>query len=173
MGPVEPELTAVVVPVAEAEPLVRDLRLELDASAARGVPAHVTVLFPFLPLAEIDLPALREVVAATPSFTATFCRVDWFGDDVVWLAPEPADPFVRLTLAVQERFGAVPYGGEHGREPVPHLTVGHDAPLPRLRAVAAHLETGLPFTAEIRAAQLLAGSRLPDSWRTVARLPLG
>ncbi len=169
----DPELTAVVVAVQEAEPLVRGLRDELDASAARGVPAHVTVLFPFLPLLEIDLSALREVIAATPAFTATFRRVGWFGDDVVWLAPEPAHPFVALTLAVQERFGIVPYGGEHGPEPVPHLTVGHQAPLPRLCAAAAQVEAGLPFRAEIRAARLLAGSRLPNSWRTVAGLPLG
>ena len=169
----EPELTAVVVAVAEAEPLVRDLRNELDVHAAGGMPAHVTVLFPFLPLPEIDVPALRKVIATTPAFTAAFRRVDWFGDDVVWLAPEPAEPFTALTLAVQERFGVVPYGGEHGFEPVPHLTVGHQAPLPRLRAAATQLESGLPFRAEIRAAQLMVGSRLPNSWRTLAELPLG
>jgi len=170
---VEPELTAVIVAVPGAEPLVGDLRSELDVHAAGGVPAHVTVLFPFLPLSGIDVPALRKVIAATPAFTVTFRRVGWFGDDVVWLAPEPADPFVALALAVRERFGTVPYGGEHGPEPVPHLTVGHQAPLPRLRDAAAQLEAGLPFRAEIRAAQLVVGSREPDSWRTVAELPLG
>lgn len=169
----EPELTAVVVAVPEAEPLVRGLRNELDVSAARGVPAHVTVLFPFLPLSAVDLPALREVIAAAPAFTATFRRVGWFGDDVVWLAPEPAGPFVALTLAVQDRFRILPYGGDHGPEPVPHLTVGHQAPPARLRAAAAELQAGLPFRAEIRTAQLLAGSGLPNSWRTVAELPLG
>lgn len=168
-----PELTAVVVTVPEAEPLVGDLRAELDDHAAAGVPAHVTVLYPFLPLPRIDLPALREVVAATPAFTVTFRRVGHFGDDVLWLAPDPAEPFVTLTLAVQDRFGTVPYGGDHGPDPEPHLTVAHHAPPSRMRAAAARLEAGLPFTAEIRAARLLAGSRLPNSWRTVAELPLG
>lgn len=170
---VQPELTAVVLAVGEAEPLVGHLRDELDVHAAAGVPAHVTVLFPFLPLAEIDLLALRGIIAATPAFTVTFRRVGWFGDDVVYLAPEPADPFVTLTRAVQERFGTVPYGGDHGPEPVPHLTVGHQAPLPRLRAAAAELEAGLPLRARVRAAHVMAGSPLPNSWRTVAELPLG
>jgi hypothetical protein len=90
MGLVEPEQTAVVIAVPEAEPLVGDLRAALDAHAAAGGPAHVTVLYPFLPLDRIDLPALRAAIAATPAFTATFRRVGWFGDDAVWLAPEPS-----------------------------------------------------------------------------------
>ena len=169
----EPDLSAVIVPVPEAEPLVRDLRHELDPSAAAGVPAHVTVMYPLLAPADIDPAALQEVVARTPAFTATFRRVGWFGDDVVWLAPEPAATFVALTLAVQERFGLVPYGGEYGVEPVPHLTVGHGASPPRLRAAAVHVEAGLPLRAEIGAARLIVGSRHPHSWCTVAELPLG
>jgi len=75
-------------------------------------------------------------------------------------------------VAVQERFRLVPYGGDHGVEPVPHLTIGHGAPLPRLRAAAAELDGELPFRAAITAAHLMVGSRAPNSWRTVAELPL-
>ena len=53
----EPELSAVIVPVPEVEPPVRDLRRELDPSAAGGVPAHVTVMYPFLaPRTVAELP---------------------------------------------------------------------------------------------------------------------
>ena len=45
--------SALLVPIPEAEPIVAELRLEHDAIAARGVPAHVTVLFPFVPRALI------------------------------------------------------------------------------------------------------------------------
>src|SRR6476469_2484700 len=41
--------TALMVVVAEAEPTVARLRLQLDPFARLGVPAHVTVLFPFIP----------------------------------------------------------------------------------------------------------------------------
>ncbi|WP_079312549.1 hypothetical protein [Microbispora sp. GKU 823] len=41
--------TALVVEVPSAEPLVRGLRERYDSFAAYGMPAHVTVLYPFLP----------------------------------------------------------------------------------------------------------------------------
>ncbi|WP_232667925.1 2'-5' RNA ligase family protein [Pseudonocardia sp. TRM90224] len=167
------ELSGLVVLVPAAEPLVGELRAELDAHAAWGVPAHVTVLVPFLDPAAIDdavLAALREVVATVPAAEVTFERVEWFGDDLVWLAPEPSAPFAALTAAVSERFGLRPYGGVH--EPVPHLTVAHDAPLPRLRAAADELAGGLPVRAAVTEVALIAGRREPESWTTVATFPL-
>ncbi|HYN34704.1 MAG TPA: hypothetical protein VES40_18925 [Ilumatobacteraceae bacterium] len=41
--------SALVVLVAEAETLISAHRLRHDPVAARGVPAHVTVLHPFAP----------------------------------------------------------------------------------------------------------------------------
>jgi 2'-5' RNA ligase len=168
-------MSALIVPVPEAEPLVGRLRAELDASAALGVPAHVTIMFPFVPPAAIDdavLAAAREIFAAVPAFEVRFPRVKWFDDDVVWLAPEPAEPFVALTEAVRARFGLDPYEGAHGPGVVPHLTVGNGAPLPRLRDVAAELETGLPVRASVRSVRLAAGRETPGSWRTVAEFSL-
>ena len=40
--------SALLVAIAEAEPLVAEHRLRFDPVARRGVPAHVTALFPFL-----------------------------------------------------------------------------------------------------------------------------
>ena|SRR5918996_1931582 len=174
-GRVDPTLSAVVVPVPEAEPHVEALRAALDPSAALGVPAHVTIMFPFLPPARIDddvLTALGGVLAAAPAFEVGFERVAWFGEDVVWWAPEPADPFVELTAAVGARFGLRPYDGAHGEDVVPHLTVGHGAPLPQLRAAAADVAAGPPVRATVRSARLMVGSREPGSWTTVADLPL-
>lgn len=111
----EPMQSALIVPVPEAEPAVGGYRAELDSSAAWGVPAHVTVLYPFLPPERIDdavLGELRGILAGTPGFTVTFRRVDWFGDTVLWLAPEPDRPFRDLTAALWQRFPeSPPYGG--------------------------------------------------------------
>ena len=41
--------TALVVEVPEAEPLVSQWRAQHDWSAQRGVPAHITILYPFAP----------------------------------------------------------------------------------------------------------------------------
>jgi 2'-5' RNA ligase superfamily len=82
------------------------------------LPAHVTVLVP----APGDVVALTEVLAPFPPFDVTFARLDRF-PGLLWLAPEPAEPFVALTEAVVERFPSFPpYGGRYGSI-VPHLTV--------------------------------------------------
>jgi hypothetical protein len=172
---VEHNLSAVVVPVPEAEPRVGALRAALDPSAALGVPAHVTIMFPFVPPSDIDdgvLAALRNVFAAAPAFEVEFSTVRWFSD-VVWWAPEPAEPFVALTRAVSARFGMTPYEGGHGDAVTPHLTIGHGAPIERMRAAEAEVTAGPPVRAAVRSAVLMTGSRAPASWTTVAELPFG
>jgi 2'-5' RNA ligase len=172
---VDSTLSAVVVPIPEAEPRVGALRAALDPSAALGVPAHVTIMFPFVPPARIDevvLAALGEVFTVAPAFEVGFSKIGWF-EDAVWWAPEPAEPFVALTRAVSARFGLMPYDGEHGDDVVPHLTIGHRAPIERLRAAEAEVAAGPPVRAAVRSALLMTGTRDPGSWTTLAELPLG
>jgi 2'-5' RNA ligase superfamily protein len=173
---VDSTLSAVVVAVPEAEARVRTLRAALDSNAALGVPAHVTVMFPFLPPADIDdgvLADLGDVLAGVPVFDVEFSRVAWFDEDAVWWAPEPAAPFVALTEGVAARFGVRPFEGAHGDSITPHLTIGHGAPVALLRAAAEQVAAGPPVRASVRSARLMAGSRAPASWTTVAELPLG
>jgi 2'-5' RNA ligase len=172
----QPELSAVIVAVSEAEPLVGRLRAALDVHSAFGLPAHVTLMFPFLPPAELDAAAhtaLAEVIAAAPAFDVVFDRVGWFDEDAAWLAPEPAEPFRALTRALSKRFGLLPYEGVHGTDITPHLTIGHGVAVPRLRAAAREVTGGLPVRASVRHARLMIGSRAQASWSTVAEFPLG
>jgi hypothetical protein len=53
--------SAVLVPVPEAERVVSRYRARLDGAAALGVPAHVTVLYPFVPPAAITAATLEEL----------------------------------------------------------------------------------------------------------------
>jgi hypothetical protein len=46
--------SAVLLCVPEAEALVGTWRQQHDPSAARGVPAHVPLLYPFLPAGQVD-----------------------------------------------------------------------------------------------------------------------
>jgi 2'-5' RNA ligase len=169
--------TALIVAVPQAERAVGALRARLDAAASWGVPAHVTVLYPFLAPDRIDarvLTGVREAVSAVPRFTLTLARTAWFGDAVLWLAPEPAGPLRALTAAVWARFPqAPPYGGGFD-DVVPHLTVGHDQPAGVLAAAAADVATRLPVRAPVRAVRLITGRPEPGgSWPTLARFPLG
>jgi 2'-5' RNA ligase len=168
--------TALIVAVPEAEDAVGPFRMSLDRAASWGVPAHVTVLYPFLPPVRIDdevVAAVGEIVRAIPRFSVTLTHVDWFGDTVVWLAPQPPDPFRSLTARVCRRFPETPpYTGAY-TDVVPHLTIGHDAPNHELRRAASAVSASLPIHADIDVVRLISGSPEPDSWRTLFEFPLG
>ena len=178
-GPVRStETTAVLVPVLEAEPLVAAHRRPLDPAGAWGVPAHVTLLFPFVPPTDFDggvLTRLKDAVQSVAAFDCAFARTQRFGDEVLWLAPEPDEPFRRLTAAIWQAFpDHPPYGGAHP-DPTPHLTVGgpvRDAAA-ELLAAETDVRTGLPVHARLDHALLMAGTREPNSWHVLHELPLG
>jgi 2'-5' RNA ligase len=123
-----PRRTALIVEVPEAEAQVGDLRLQHDWSAARGVPAHITILFPFVDGEDMDEDAVAELVAKFRAFDFELDRVERFEDGVLWLHPNPSAPFADLTAAVWQRWpDHAPYEGLHD-EPIPHLTVS-DSPI--------------------------------------------
>ena len=162
--------------IPEAEAAVAALRLRLDPAAAWGVPAHVTVLYPFLPPDEIDGRALAGVASAVgtvPAFDVRFERTAWFGDEVLWLAPQPSVPFRELTTQVWQRFPQCPpYEGAHP-ELIPHLTVGDHAAMTALREADLTVSAALPVQARVTHARLICGSPEPNSWRTMNEFPLG
>lgn len=169
--------TGIIVPVPVAEPVVGEFRRTMDHSAAWGVPAHVTVLYPFVEPRRVGPGVLAEVgaaIAEVRAFSCTFARVGWFGDEVCWLAPEPDRFFRELTRAVWRRFPEYPpYRGLHP-DSTPHLTIGSSPPADTaaLRRAASDVRAGLPVTGTVDHACLVAGSAAPGSWRTVAEFPL-
>jgi 2'-5' RNA ligase len=165
-----PELTAVVVEVPAAEALVGRWRARYDRAAAAGVPAHVTVCFPFVE--DPDEDALADIAAATGSFDLTLTRARTFEGPVLYLAPEPAEPLRELTRRVCTAFNVLPYAGAHGgvEDAVPHLTVAERPD--DLDAVRADVERGLPVTTRVEALTLLRGRFEPGGWRVGRRFPL-
>ena len=117
--------SAFAVNVPEAEPYVAALRDRFDPSAKVGVPAHITVLYPFLPpeqIGEETLARVRRTLSRAAEFSFRLCRVQRF-PTATYLAPEPSKPFVQLTESLVGEFPAhLPYGGQYG-DIVPHLTV--------------------------------------------------
>jgi hypothetical protein len=172
---VEPTESALIVAVPEAEPAVAALRAAYDPAASWGVPAHITVLYPFVPPDRIDaavLAAVAGTVAAAPVFDVVLARTGRFGDQVLWLAPEPDAPLRALTAAVWARFPDFPpYGGEFA-DVVPHLTVTDRQPPEVMAAADQRVRPWLPIAARVGAVRLLVGSPAPGAWRTVAQFPL-
>jgi len=111
--------------IPEAEPLVATYRLEYDPSAPVGIPAHVTVLYPFLPPEQVNdevLSLLAALFAAQPSFRIGFEGTARF-PGVLYLEPQPAAPIVALTELVAAAYPEYPpYGGIYPAV-TPHLTI--------------------------------------------------
>lgn len=164
--------SALVVTVPEAEAVVGGHRAVLDSSAVLGVPAHVTVLVPFVEPELIDdvvLASVREAVGSVPRFSAELTRVGWFDERVAFLAPEPGERFRELTAVVGARFPQCPpYGGEFA-EVVPHLTIGHGVAPALLRVAAEEVVGALPIGFAVTSVRLLV---LRDGWREAAVFPL-
>jgi 2'-5' RNA ligase len=156
-------VTALIVAVPEAEPYVGTLREAHDSSTPLGVPAHITILYPFAPPEAVDEEALAGLIASHAGFSFDLATVEHFGDDVTYLAPVPAEPFSRLTRAVAARWPEYPpYEGAHD-DPTPHLTVGE-----------CRLELALPLPLACQAREVLLLEEEPGGrFRLRRRLPLG
>jgi hypothetical protein len=165
-----------VIPVTAATPVVAPWRERLDPAAVHGVPAHVTVLYPFVPPDEITgdhVRGLSALFASSAPFAFSLDRVGWFGDAVVYLAPVPGEPFVALTRRVMAAFpGYPPYAGAYDGI-TPHLTVGDRGPVAELRHAAAAVEPALPIAATATEAWLMTGSPEPGAWHVHSRFPFG
>lgn len=109
------------------EPLVSSFRNKYDPSAAKGMPAHITINYPFIPGLTPDqnlYQRLADLFAESDSFTFTFKRFGRF-PGVVYLVPEPDAPFKELIEKVARKFPqSPPYGGIF-ETIVPHLTIAH------------------------------------------------
>ncbi|MFH1529367.1 MAG: 2'-5' RNA ligase family protein [Pseudomonadota bacterium] len=123
------QTTIALVPPPALRSRIEDIRWRHDRNVF-WVPAHVTLLYPFVEAVEIGalLPDLRRLCAGIPAFTLELSRFSWFSqpDDVstLWLAPDPPAPVIALHDAL---LGRVPTCDDQTRYPggyTPHITVG-------------------------------------------------
>ncbi len=165
--------SAIIVPI-QVPVAVNRLRDRMDPSAGQGVPAHVTLIYPFMPpngLKDDVRRQIEQIVAAEPVFPFTLMAVGRW-PNVVYLVPQPDDPFRRLTKALAQAFPDYPpYLGAHA-DVVPHLTVAQDVPDDYMDAAEHALPALLPIRDVAREAWLI-GHTPEQPWHTLWRLPLG
>jgi 2'-5' RNA ligase len=168
----EEEITALYVAVPAADPVVGADRLLWDPAGA-AVPAHVTILFPFLHPDLVDAgvdTALREIAAGVEPFEVRFARIGRF-PSTTWLIPEPVAPFVRLTEAISARWpDHPPYDGAFA-EVVHHLTVADDAPPEVHERLARELPRRLPIVD--RVTEVTLSARRSGRWTVERTYRLG
>ncbi len=168
--------TALIIEVPAAEPIVGHHRARLDSNAALGIPAHITVLAPFMPAARLDdgtLARLASLCAAVEAFDFELDHAGWFGTTVLWLGPRDPLPFRRLTELV---FGAFPefppFEGQFD-DVVPHLTVGHERQVDELRAAELLMAPSLPVSGRASAVTLMRELSPGGRWQAHTAFPLG
>jgi hypothetical protein len=172
-----PEESALAIRVPAAEPVVGKFRAQYDPSAAEGVPAHVTVLYPFMPPTEINdqvLTDLSTLFLTCPAFSFVLNKIQTF-PEVLYLAPNPEAPFRELIERVIGRFPDYPpYGGIH-TDIIPHLTVGHaedPETFAQLRAnFSKHVAGKLPILTTATAVTLI--EIRSERWQVRWEFPLG
>jgi len=136
------EATLVIL-VPEAEGLVRSFRDRYDPAAKSEMPAHITLLYPFKGPDEIDelvLDTLRDCFSRFQPLKFSLMTINQFPGETLYLAPEPDEPFRKLTLAIWRCYPETPpYGGRYSTV-VPHLTAAHFVGEQGLGVVARELE---------------------------------
>jgi 2'-5' RNA ligase len=151
-----PLASGIVLPVAEAESLFGDLRKLHDPQARYGVPAHITLLYPFAHPSTVaeTVELLRRLFGGVPAFEFSLVAVRRF-PVTAYLHPEPSATFARLTdMLVNQWPEFPPYGGSFSTV-IPHLTIADQATGATLDQVDAGVSPQLPIRCRATEAWLM------------------
>jgi 2'-5' RNA ligase len=168
--------TALICRVPEAERYIARYRERYDPSARRNVPAHVTVLYPFLQLHEVDagvLAQLGQIAAGVRCFDFSLSETRRFPVSL-YLWPKPDTGFSALTDAVWRAYpDHPPFAGKFPTV-VPHVTVAHGDE-PTLCEIEVELRIAMASGGMVRGhcSELVLIENSSGRWEEVRCFPLG
>ena len=168
---------ALVVIVPEAEPLVGPFRAKYDPAAGWGVPAHITINYPFIPgvrpTADV-LSRLSKRFAEMSPFSFTLDHIARF-PKVIYLTPKPVAAFVQLIEQTVQEFPESPLYEGRFDTITPHLTVAYSDDRDLLASVQREFSDAasghLPLSAFADRVWLMDDSA--GQWEKRASFPLG
>lgn len=173
--PVSRVETGLILPVAELESFLVHWRAEVDAVPPAGVPAHISLLYPFLPPDTCvgQRVEVAEFFGKIEPFDFWLTEVGWFDGRVVFLRPDDPAPFLDVTEQLVARWTqCLPYGGKHA-ELVPHLTLGIEGSESDMQELAAAATALLPIRCRVTEAWLMIGTPRPPKWEISEKFELG
>ena len=172
---VTPGTTAIDVALPDLAPLLAPFA---DPSFPRGMPPHVTLLYPWrpAPLDDDDVDALARALTGVPPVRVRIGPVRRFdADRLLYLAVEPFDALQALMRRMADAFPETPpYAGAIA-DPIPHVTVRRCADADECAEWTARLEHAL---ADHRPVDVIADHvtvhelGADDTWRARVALPL-
>lgn len=167
--------TALICRVPEAERYIAHHRQRFDPPARRNVPAHVTILYPFLPPDDLDADVerrLRAICSEVPPFDYRLRETRRFPSSL-YLAPEPGESFSTLTRLVHRAFPDYPPFAGKFDVVVPHVTVAHGDE-PQLCEIEVELRIALPGSGiAARCAEMVLIENGSGVWQPLRTFALG
>ena len=168
--------TALICRVPEAERYIARYRQRYDPSARRNVPAHVTVLYPFMSPQDIDaevLERLARIARGVPCFEYRLAETRRF-PVALYLAPQPDDSFAALTDAVHRAYPDFPPFEGKFDTVVPHVTVAH-ADEPQLCEIEVELRIALASggAVKVRCIEMVLIENSSGRWEEIRCFALG
>lgn len=171
----ELETALLILPPREVQVFSYPLREAYDSEAAGSqLPAHITLLYPFVPPDQIEatIPRLERLLKKCAPFELTLDRYGRF-EGTIFLEPSDPQPVLQLHEILAEAFPEYPiYGGEHGPDLHPHLTIARfEEPA---EAIGIELPPTPSFTFRVERIHLYLGSSDEDTpFVPRAVIPLG
>jgi 2'-5' RNA ligase superfamily len=159
-----PNESTIIVPVPEAEPLLGSLRGRHDRVATLGVPAHITLLYPFLPpsCAINEQSELQRFFEAMRTFEFSLVEVRRF-PATLYLHPNEAGRFRDITGMLSAKWPTCkPYNGAFA-DVIPHLTVADKVDVATMDTVEPSIQPHLPIRCTATEAWLMCSDD-QDRW---------
>ena len=131
------------------------------------MPPHVTLAFPFLPLASVTSEVVRrlsELFDTISAFDFEMKKVRWFDTHVVYLEPSESGAFRSIIETLQLEFPDFhPYDGAFDSV-VPHVTLSEHGSLANRRALGRQAPKYLPISARASHVWMMSNERKRDGW---------
>ena len=172
------ELTTVIMIVAphEVQAIAVPLLRRYAPDTLTRVPAHLTVLYPFVAYDRLDdaCAELEPICARIAPFEVTLAGYGEF-PSVIYMAPRNPQPIKQLFRSIYRHFPECPpYRAAFGEEMTPHLTVGEFETPEEQHAARKAMPRYAPLTFQATRVHVLYGiNDLVLPWLTHAVIPLG
>jgi 2'-5' RNA ligase len=120
------ETALLIIPPKPVQVFCFPIRERYDIESFKSnVPAHFTLLYPFVPPEHVDV-AIEELTRLCAGIAPFDVTIDHYGafKGAIFLEPSDPEPIVQLHHQLSQAYPEYPvYGGEHGTELHPHLTL--------------------------------------------------
>jgi len=168
--------TAIVVPVEGAELLLSAAARAFGFDRPPGVPAHVTLLYPFVDAERLVVGHAHEAQRALSDvqpFECSFSSIGCFDDPpvAIYLEPKPVEQFSAMIEALIAAFPKFPPYAGAVEEVVPHLTIVETADRNLWAEVEEWVKPQLPVRTSVQGFSIYV--QTDTGWVERFKLPLG